>query len=459
MVISRAIRVYGQFVRDRETADLFHSFAACGDDVLCVIRRHGIRDVHNAAKTPPLYESRILLQKFDISSGKFIPDGSSDRPLDPVEIMSIGEDPRCIAVWDRPFVLTANSPGQNLNYVLFDVNAKKRINIEFRGNSGSKVRYGKNWQPFVFEDELYAVHGFSPFRIVKIDVETGGCEVVFEKDIGFDLVAPHDRFTHFRGGSSALVLGGEIVGFAHLTIDSGRHMLFRWTFSPSRQQVSLCCDVDTWFLAAEGFQIVDPTSFFSFRDKLYLGLSCSNRDWFYGQTYASFLLELEDDPKAAPAKSLGEVLAERAGESLTNSSALVPPPQRVHFFRADEMHIANGAKARNHEVLASVGRDQPGFVIHGPYIDVPAGRYRARVQYASPGGTWQEIGYLDVCSNLQGTQTILVKKYFRGTQDDLAILELEFDIPSEEQGRGIETRVVSTGIADLRLTDVAIERL
>jgi hypothetical protein len=455
MLISRVIPVYRQFVRDRETADLFHSFAACGDEVVCAIRRHGIRDVYNAA-TPPPYESRIFLQQFDLPSGKFVADPSNGQVIAPMEIMPVGEDPRCIGVGGRPFVLTANSPGQNLNYVLFDVNAQKRINIEFRSGTSSHVRYGKNWQPFVFDDELYAVHGFSPFRILKIDAATGACDVVFEKEIGFDLAAPHDKFTHFRGGSSALVLDGEIVGFAHFTLDSGRHMLFRWTFSPANGTVSLQCDVDTRFLTAEGFHIIDPTSFFAFRGQLYLGLSCSNRDWFYGQTYASFLLELQNDPKTGGGRSLREALAQPA-EAHDNS--LAPAPPRVYFYRADEMYIANGAIGRNHEVLAKPGRDQPGFVIHGPYIDLCAARYRARVQYASPGSLSKEIGYVDVCSNQQGNQTILAKKQFPGTNGNLAFVEIEFDIRPAGQGRAVETRVVSTGLADLRITDVTIERL
>jgi hypothetical protein len=447
MVTSRVIRFYNQFVRDRETADVFHSFAVCGDELVCAIRRHGIRDVYNVAKTLPAYDSRILFQKFDMATGNLI--------ADPVEIMPIGEDPRCIVVRGRPFVLTPASPGQPLNYVLFDVHARKNINLEFRGSRG--LKYGKNWQPFVFEDELYAVHAFSPFRIVKIDVETGTCEVVFEKDIGLDLLAPHDRFTHFRGGGTALVLHGEIVGFAHLTLDSGRHMLFRWTFSPARRQVSLCCDIDTRFLAAEGLHIVDPTSFFSFRDKLYLGLSCSNRDWFYGQTHSSYLLEITGEPADSALETIGSVLTAGAGEG--QGASIAAPPSRVHFFRAAEMHIANGAAARNHEVRAKVGRDPAGFVIHGPYIDLPPGRYRVRFQYASAGDTSQEMGYGDVCSNFQGIQTILAKKQFRGTLDELEFVELEFHIEEKSPARAVETRMVSTGVADLRITDVTIERL
>jgi hypothetical protein len=216
--ILRVIPVYNQLVPAGEAADVFHSFAICNDEIFCAIRRHRIRDLYNSLKPAEPYESRILSRKFDVLSGVFT--------SAPVEIMAVGEDPRSIVVRGRPYVLTSNSPTENFNYTLFDVNDGKRINLEFQ--NASHLKYGKNWQPFVVEDRLYAIHSFSPFRILEIDTETGRTKVVFEMDAGLDLISPHDKFTHFRGGCPALVVNDEIVGFAHFTIDSGRHMLFQW---------------------------------------------------------------------------------------------------------------------------------------------------------------------------------------------------------------------------------------
>ncbi len=56
-------------------------------------------------------------------------------------------------------------------------------------------------------------------------------------------------------------------------------------------------------------------------------------------------------------------------------------------------------------------------------------------------------------------QAILAEWPLRGTENMLAIAELEFEITSKEHGRGIESRVDSRGIVDLRVTDLAIVRL
>jgi hypothetical protein len=445
--ISRVIPLYRQFVRAGEMADVFHSLAVCDDEVVCVIRRHKILDLPKWFKSPDFYKSRIMLRKFDIASGAFVSDA--------VEIMPVGEDPRCIAVGTQPYVLMPNSPTEKLNYVLFDIKARKRLNLEFAEGAG--LKYGKNWQPFVFGNQLYAVHSFSPFRIIRIDTQTGECQAVFEQNVGMDTIAPHDRFTHFRGGGTALAIGQKLIGFAHFTIDGGRHMLFRWTYCPAKRQLTVCYDVDVSFLAAEGFNIVDPTSFFVFNRKYYLGVSCSNRDWFYGQTHASFLLELDVcGPSPAADPLTGLLQGKLANRAATENPAF---PKTIHFFRAAEMYLVNGTMDRKMEVHWRKGKDDAGFVIHGPYIDLPPGKYRSRVQYASPADIWHEIGYVDVCGNPAAGQTILAEKRLPGTRNELEFVELDFEVVAPEQGHMLETRVVSTGSADIRLTDVAITRL
>ena len=440
--VNRVLPVYSQFVRAGECADVFHSFAACGNECYCVIRRHRIRDLHNPLKPAADYESRILYQKFDISTGTMIGDA--------VEILSVGEDARAIALSGKPYVLTSNSPGCNFNYVLLDVNARRRVNLQFA--SSCRLEYGKNWQPFVFDNRLFAVHSFSPFRILEIDAETGHTKIVLERDTGLNTVSPHDRYTHFRGGSSAIVLNGDLLGFAHLTLDSGRHLPFRWAFSPSTFQVSLTFDVDVSFLAAQGLHVIDPTSFFEFRQKLYLGLSCSNRDWFYGQEFRSVLLEIEAEAPVTPSPRLPDLLQGGAFRP-----AEIESPS-VHFFRAAELSVMNGRIGKNFEVHWTRGKDDPGFIVHGPYVDLEQGKYRPRLQYSSAAFNWQEVGYWDVCSNSANGQTVIAKQFLRGTEGQLAVVELPLQILSSEKGRGIETRVVSSGISSIRLTDIAIAR-
>jgi hypothetical protein len=444
MLIARSIPIYCQFVLAGETADLFHSFAPVGNELICAFRRHKIVDFAEWGAAPNFYESRIMRQPFDVQRG------TATSP--PEEVMTMGEDPRCISVQGRPFLLSANPCGANFNYILFDIESHKCLNVELTNRPGFK--YGKNWQPFVADGKLFAVHSFSPFRILRIDIETGMAEIVFERSVGLDAISPHDNYTHFRGGCSALVLEDKVVGFGHVTIDSGRHSLFRWTFCPSRGEVDLSFDLDVRPLTDWGLKIVDPTCFFNFQGKYYLGVSCSNRDWFYGQTFVSLLLELQWEPiHHAEKVTLHSVLNSELPVPLAPHSGT----RAVHYFRAAELAIGQGIRSRNFEVLSRAGKDAPGHVIYGPYIDLSAGRYQGRLQYAGKASSSQEIGEVDICS--ASGSNVLAKRRLTGTDDKLSIVALDFDVPSEAQGRGIEVRVGSTSVADMRLTDVSISRL
>jgi hypothetical protein len=444
MFISRFIPIYCQFVRTGETADLFHSFAPAGNELICAFRRHKIVDFAEWGSGENFYESRTMVQRFDISTCVPI--------SEPEEAMAKGEDPRCISVRGRPFILSANPCGGNFNYVLFDVRGKKCLNIEVANRTGFK--YGKNWQPFVAGETMYAVHGFSPFRILRIDVDTGCAEIVFEKSVGLDMVSPHDGYSQFRGGCSAMVLEDKVVGFGHLTIDSGRHSLFQWTFCPSSGQVSLSFDPDITPLADWGLKIIDPTCFFTFQGKHYLGVSCSSRDWFYGQTFVSLLLELQLRENGI-----------RGEESLASVLRNAVPPQEkpsldsrtVHFFRAAELMIGQGIRGRNFEVLSRAGTDDPGHMVYGPYINLHSGIYQVRLQYAGAGLSSQEIGELDVCSN--SGSSVLAKRQLFGTNGELSIAVLDCRIPTDAQGVGVEVRVASRSVADMRLTDVSISKV
>jgi hypothetical protein len=444
MLIARSIPLYYKFVRVGETADLFHSFAPVGNELICAFRRHRIVDFNEWGTRENFYESQTMLQRFDVATGSPI--------SQPKEAMARGEDPRCISVRDRPFILSANPCGGDFNYVLFDIHAKKCLNIVVTNSLGFK--YGKNWQPFVAGEKLYAVHGFSPFRILQIDVETGRAEIVFEKNVGLDAVSPHDGFTQFRGGCSAIVLDDRIVGFGHLTMDSGRHGLFQWTFSPANGQVSLSFDLEIKPLTDCGFKIIDPTCFFPFRDKFYLGLSCSNRDWFYGQTFVSLLLELQPMQNAL---GVDGSLASDLAKPLAAQEVRSPDRPMVHFFRAAELQVGNGTRSRNFEVIARAGKDEPGHVVYGPYINLNAGTYQARLQYSGAAPKTQEIGEIEACSTADCH--VLAKKPLFGTDGKLFIATLDFQVQEDAQGAQFQTRIGSQGTVDMRLADVAISRV
>src|SRR5262249_40449251 len=164
----------------------------------------------------------------------------------------------------------------------------------------------------------------------------------------------------------------------HLTLDSGRHGLFRWTFSPGTGRISLSFDLNLKPITDFGLRIIDPTCFFSFRDRLYLGVSCSNRDWFYGQTFVSFLLEVDGQEIDRPLEfgTLTNILREPLSD-LGECTASAPPS--VHFYRAAELFLRNGIRGQNFEVESRAGKEEPGHVLYGPYVNLSSGIYQVRL--------------------------------------------------------------------------------
>ena len=194
MRIIRRTQVYAQLVQIGEAADMFHSFAVCRGEVLCAFRRHVLVDMYGGADFAAHYDSEIWMRRFDLAAGNW-----ANAPA--WRCQAAGEDPRLVVVRDRPYMLSAVPPGQDANYILYDVDADVARNVEVTG--WTRPQYGKNWQPFVHNGELYAVHGFQPFRVLHIDVATGRAEVVFERAVGLREVTGHDHFTRYRGGGAA----------------------------------------------------------------------------------------------------------------------------------------------------------------------------------------------------------------------------------------------------------------
>lgn len=66
----------------------------------------------------------------------------------------------------------------------------------------------KNWLPFVLDNELYLVYGYSPFTIYKPDCETGECA------IHHSYVSKND-FTHFRGSAAPIEFENGYLMMVH----------------------------------------------------------------------------------------------------------------------------------------------------------------------------------------------------------------------------------------------------
>ena len=185
-------------------------------------------------------------------------------------LIGYGEDPRAFDLLGIPACYSVRFTGDQFIPQLYIKSNDSWDCIQM--HMGSSLSPGKNWAPFIYENEIYFVHEISPFRVVKL--EGNVVYSVFTKDLPAE-IQPLDSDPTLRGGCNGLDIGnGLIVGFGHdnyaATRDSIRHRPFGWCINMSKQDVSI---VDVDFAWDNKFNIIDPTAFIK-KDGQYYLMTC-----------------------------------------------------------------------------------------------------------------------------------------------------------------------------------------
>jgi hypothetical protein len=131
---------------------------------------------------------------------------------------------------------------------------------------------GKNWTPFTIGEDLYFLHEFSPFRIMK----ARPLNSVHDSFLFFDTIAELqteigtsvDNYCSLRGGSNGLLIKDTIFGFGHTNEYRGDkkfeniiHRPFLWAIKTGLEfNIEIKEPIREPF--DDRYMIVDPTSFF-----------------------------------------------------------------------------------------------------------------------------------------------------------------------------------------------------
>lgn len=213
-----------------------------------------------------------------------------------------GEDPRAFVWRGSPCAMaTTFSPRHGPIHKLY----VKTLSKWFLLIPPRQIDSGKNWAPFVLDDELYFVHAMSPFRVLK-------ARILSERDdfMVLDVVAEHpiatpkssDGFSRFRGGSNALQVGEDIFGFGHTNQRLDRrdpvsmtHRPFLYHYRPGREVAFYETDFDF----DDAYRIVDPTALYQKGGITYLVTSETETVWHMapqrGRTCLYSLGRIEDN--------------------------------------------------------------------------------------------------------------------------------------------------------------------
>jgi Methyltransferase domain len=131
---------------------------------------------------------------------------------------------------------------------------------------------------------------------------------------------------------------------------------------------------------------------------------------------------------------------------------------RADSFRlsAGELPSDLGRCPDGFERVARPETDPPGCLTYGPYLRLPAGRYRAAIRYASAAPAATRVGAWDICV---GIHNIIAKGPLSGTGGQTKECIASFRLSAEHAQFPVELRTHFAGAAELHIHEIAIERV
>jgi hypothetical protein len=392
--------------------------------------------------TAGLYSSVIILSEYSDKDGSL--EKLSEVPL------TQGEDPRVVSDGRHAFIVcfygSYKTSGNTTSIKVIQLPSR----LEYHANLLDNLKPGKNWQPFIKEGILHVVHGFSPFIILKFD-GSGTAQIEHCCDTELSISAAHDGYTMFRGGSNGLTLNSGVVGAGHLTTSRHEHRPFIWGISESKGLRAIIPTKSSGF-REKGFNIIDPTSLFFWKESLYIGICASEREWFFGQRFWNLLVQV-------PAASITESTAtiEQATELIENGLSGIGArgdiPASITIIPG-QLH-SDYPLSRTTDGISST--DAEGCLAYGPYLKVKHDRdYVAIVAYSCGHvhGT-EELGVFDISISLEGTVETLAEYRLHGTDGKLSEFQVTFSTAGKT-GFFLETRIFANKSSRLEIFDIRL---
>lgn len=408
-----------------EPLDCFFAFAYWNGHFWSAHRRH-VMHPPDAWPEPAQYSSRIHVTQWR-------EDEEGLHPIWSVDI-GAGNDPRITLVDEKAIVLFRGAINSEHEYYLYDIGDDRLVPITLP----SSITFGKNWAPFATQGKLGALHGFDPIHMLEIDCSTGSATLFSVRTNPFSARAGHDNYSILRGGSNAINLGQHLLGFGHSTSAPYSHYPFLWRLSADGN-LSIVFDMQFEPLSKAGFSIIDPTCLVIAEKRSFVGLCCSERDWFYDQSFTEILLpvDLNTEHFGAPVIDTSEV---------DRLSLFVLLPAERLPSQISTTPVPYGAKYS--EGIA-------GFLTFGPYRKVPSGEYEVIYRYRAKAPRGALCGWVDICVSSLREVKQLTRIDLTGTDGEILKLSLTTVIEMDED-EVMETRVFTDGVCGITLYDICI---
>lgn len=414
---------YDRLAQFGQHCDYFFAFTVWNDALYSLNTRDLTLSLDGIGQ-PGFHDDQIILTRYEKTGAGY--EIAEQRDL------GFGGDPRVVSDGQRAFALILGTHFSFSRVYLYDFSTDRRLPILVEDPD---FEFGKNWQPFLKNGELFVVHQLSPIRILKVDTDTGLATQIAERDLDFKLTASYQPFPLFRGGANAIALGDDIVGLGRTTANRVHHTPFFWSLDDDLHIDILFTELFQIFVEL-GYGIIDPTSFFIHNDDLYVGLACSERNWAHTQILSDYLLVFPAEDRAPQYPLWSDYLDKR--QMVTKNGK---PDLRRHLFHCSEMPQTRDFTQRNGGVISD---GQAGHMLYGPYAEIEEpGQYAVEFSYLAHSDHEGQIGLFEA---LIFDGEMLGDSPITACPGKIGTARIEFDI-SDPANKRLETRVgVNKGV-------------
>jgi hypothetical protein len=190
-----------------------------------------------------------------------------------------GEDPRPFILDKKSYVLSQRfiDTFDNIeNYIVNTETGESKLYLVNRDN----FSYGKNWTPFVYNNELYIIQKFDPLTIIK------NGNIIMELNTNLPVF---NNFSQYRGGTNGIEFdNNKVIGFGHKTIKLDHHIPFIWILDFNKNVFEIMDLSDFQYKE----KLNDPTSLWhdETSNKYYLSIFASSDLWSYYPIYGRSLI-------------------------------------------------------------------------------------------------------------------------------------------------------------------------
>lgn len=395
-----------------QVVNCFYSFFLLKDKLFSVHRRHRLFSFDNWPKKQSDNLSQIVLTTYT-NKNKF--------QIFSEEVLCDGNDPRVVSDGEKAYILSQGAIHTGVIYTLTILPERKNSLIKL----GYGVELGKNWQPVINNKELFIIDSISPFRLNKLDINSGIVSKVEQVNVDFSLKASHDNYAILRGGTNAITQNDTIYGWGHATTKPYSHIPFIWEYNQNGVTTSFI-NIYSYF-KNKGYNIVDPTCFFEWdNDHFALGLSCSQRDWFHSQWFLNALVLIKKS----------DFFSKQIKPLTTDIEA------RSIFFHTTELDslidstIINGGRCSN---------GNKGCLVCGPSQEIDIDKkWSVELCYSSLSKDSRYVGEFDILLTIDGIDKKVASTKIYGTNGKSTRVKLTFNEIAKNSKALIQTRVFSS---------------